>query len=97
MMDLFMGLLDSADDADGDNFCGDKEPFANELERCLSHAGMKLNQSSRDVCMWFKDNSPLFSIIGFMARDFLGSHLPSCLVNVPFLNQVQPSTRDVPA
>jgi hypothetical protein len=52
---------------------GDEEPFTNELlERWFSHAGMKINQSSRDVCMWFKVNSHLFPQIGFMARDYLG-------------------------
>ena len=73
MMDTFMGMLESETGEDDEGAgIGDKEPFANKLERWLSHAGMKLNQSSRDVCMWFKVNSPLFPRIGFMARDFLG-------------------------
>jgi hypothetical protein len=73
LMDSFMGLLDSDDAADKDNGrAGDEEPFANELERWFSHAGMNINQSSRDVCMWFKVNSHLFPRIGFMARDYLG-------------------------
>ena len=72
LLDSLMGLLDSADGEDENNGHGDEEPFANELERWLSHAGMKIDQSSRDVCMWFKVNSHLFPRIGFMARDFLG-------------------------
>ena len=71
MMKSFMGLLDCDEGAGGPNH-QDEEPFANELERWFSHAGMKLDQSSRDVGMWFKINLPLFPRIGFMARDFLG-------------------------
>ena len=71
LMGSFMGILD---DGDVDGSCEqDDESFENELNRWLSHSPMKANQSSRDVCLWFKVNSAnLFPRIGFMARDYLG-------------------------
>ncbi|XXQ39757.1 Uncharacterized protein PBTT_10239 [Plasmodiophora brassicae] len=35
------------------------ESFENELQRWFSHQGMSVEQSSRDVCKWFKVNQQL--------------------------------------
>ena len=47
------------------------ERFENEVSRWFEHQGMKIDHSSRDVCMWFKVNQALFPRITFMARDYM--------------------------
>jgi hypothetical protein len=71
LLGSFMGFVDDGDV--GKSCEQDDESFENELNRWLSHSPMKANQSSRDVCLWFKVNSAnLFPRIGFMAREYLG-------------------------
>jgi galactitol-specific phosphotransferase system IIB component len=74
MMESFMGVLDGKqnDEVTGAPQNRQEEPFCNELDRWFSHSGIKLTQSSHDVCIWFKVNTAIFPRVALMARDFLG-------------------------
>ncbi|PTQ49916.1 hypothetical protein MARPO_0001s0005 [Marchantia polymorpha] len=48
------------------------EKFENEAKRWFEHQPMTFDQTSRNVCMWFKVNKALFPVIAFMARDYMG-------------------------
>jgi hypothetical protein len=48
------------------------ETFANELKRWFALESMSPQQSSRDICMWFKLNKDRYPRIELMARDYMG-------------------------
>ena len=49
-----------------------QESFESELKRWFAHQPMSMEQSSRDVCMWFKVNKSIYPRIEMKARDYMG-------------------------
>lgn len=47
------------------------ESFARELERWIAHTNMSIEQSSRDVLLWFKLNGFMYPRVSLMAKDYL--------------------------
>jgi hypothetical protein len=48
------------------------ETLESELKRWFAHQPMSMQQSSREVCMWFQVNKQLYPRIEVMARDYVG-------------------------